>query len=96
MKIREHALRQFSYNVVLKTCVVFFPHTIKYVMVEKLQDGGDGAKDDQLENPPAEPEMVEKRVCEVANSCALKYEELIVVEAREVELTEDTLNEVTI
>jgi len=47
----------------------------------------------ELDKPP-EPLMVEKRVCEVANSCAAKYEELIVIDAKEVELTEDNLNEV--
>ncbi|XP_015370133.1 PREDICTED: uncharacterized protein LOC107166108 [Diuraphis noxia] len=37
--------------------------------------------------------MIEKRVCEVANSCASKYEELIVIEAKEVKLTEENLHQ---
>jgi len=88
IKGREHALRTFSSNVPSKTCVVFFPHTVRYVTVEKPRNGNEGA------NPSAGPAMAEKRVCEVANSCALKYEELVVVEAKDVQLTEDTLDEV--
>lgn len=94
IKVREHVLRQFSFNVPLKTCVVFFPHTIKYIMVKTPREEGESIEE-EFENPSTEPVMIEKRVCDVANSCALKYEELIVVEAKEVELTEDTLNEVT-
>ncbi|VVC27942.1 Thioredoxin-like fold,Domain of unknown function DUF4746,Thioredoxin, conserved site [Cinara cedri] len=89
MKVREHSLKKFSVNVQMQTCVVFFPHTITYVMVEKP------SKEDaveELEELP-EPIMIEKRVCEVANLCALKYEEFIVVEAKEIQLTEDTLEE---
>ncbi|KAL4104761.1 hypothetical protein QTP88_020038 [Uroleucon formosanum] len=86
MKVRERALKKFSYEIQMQTCVMFFPHTIKYIMVEKPIEDGAG----ELEEPP-EPEMIEKRVCEVANSCASKYEELIVIEAKEVKLTEDSL-----
>ncbi|XP_022160062.1 thioredoxin domain-containing protein 3 homolog [Myzus persicae] len=86
MKIKERALKQFSYDIQMQTCVMFFPHTVKYIMVEKpLEEGAE-----ELEEPP-EPVMIEKRVCEVANSCASKYEELIVIEAKEVKLTEDSL-----
>ncbi|XP_060856925.1 uncharacterized protein LOC132934607 [Metopolophium dirhodum] len=86
MKVRERALKQFSYTIQMQTCVMFFPHTVKYIMVEKpIEDGAE-----ELEEPP-EPEMIQKRVCEVANSCASKYEELIVIEAKEVNLTEDSL-----
>lgn len=88
--MREHYLKQFAINVQMQTCVLFFPHTVEYIMVEKPPEEGA----EELEVPP-EPVMVEKRVCEVANSCALKYEELIVVEAKEVQLTEETLNEVS-
>lgn len=89
MKKREHSLKQFSVNVQMQTCVMFFPHTIKYIMVEKP------IEDDTKElDKPLEPVMIEKRVCEVANSCATKYEELIVIDAKDVELTEDNLNEV--
>lgn len=91
MKVREHSLKQFSAVVQTQTCVVFFPHTVKYVMVEKPPDEGA----EEL-SESAEPVMVEKRVCEVANACALKYEELIVVEAKEVQLTEDTLHQVSV
>ncbi|XP_060863647.1 thioredoxin domain-containing protein 3 homolog isoform X1 [Metopolophium dirhodum] len=88
MKKREHSLKQFSVNIQMQTCVMFFPHTVKYIMVEKpIEDDAQ-----ELDKPP-EPVMVEKRVCEVANSCATKYEELIVIEAKDVELTEDNLNE---
>ncbi|XP_027839920.2 thioredoxin domain-containing protein 3 homolog isoform X2 [Aphis gossypii] len=88
MKAREHSLKQFSVNIQIQTCIVFFPHTVKYIMVEKpVEDDSE-----ELVKPP-EPIMVEKRVCEVANLCASKYEELIVIEDNEVELTEDTLNE---
>ncbi|XP_022174183.1 uncharacterized protein LOC111036466 isoform X2 [Myzus persicae] len=88
MKKREHSLKQFSVNVQMQTCVMFFPHTIKYIMVEKP------IEDDTKElDKPLEPVMIEKRVCEVANSCATKYEELIVIDAKDVELTEDNLNE---
>lgn len=89
MKVRERALKKFSYEIQMQTCVMFFPHTIKYIMVEKPIEDGAG----ELEEPP-EPEMIEKRVCEVANSCASKYEELIVIEAKEVKLTEDSLYQV--
>jgi len=89
MKVRERALKKFSYDIQMQTCVMFFPHTVKYIMVEKpIED------DAQELDKPLEPVMVEKRVCEVANSCATKYEELIVIEAKDVELTEDNLNEV--
>lgn len=91
MKVREHYLKQFAVNVQMQTCVLFFPHTVEYIMVEKPPEEGD----EELAEPPPEPVMVEKRVCEVANSCALKYEELIVIEAKEVQLTEETLNEVS-
>lgn len=90
MKVREHYLKQFAVNVQMQTCVLFFPHTVEYIMVEKLPEEGA----EERTEPPPEPVMVEKRVCEVANSCALKYEELIVIEAKEVQLTEETLNEV--
>jgi len=63
-------------------------------MVKTPREEGESIEE-EFENPSTEPVMIEKRVCDVANSCALKYEELIVVEAKEVELTEDTLNEVT-
>jgi len=63
-------------------------------MVEKPREEEEGTEK-ELKNAFVEPVMIEKRVCEVANSCALKYEELIVVEAKDIELTEDTLNEVT-
>lgn len=89
MKAREHSLKKFSVNIQIQTCVIFFPHTVKYIMVEKSVDDDS----EELVKPP-EPIMVEKRVCEVANLCASKYEELIVIEDNEVELTEDTLNEV--
>lgn len=89
MKAKEHYLKSFSVNIQKQTCVMFFPHTVKYIMVEKSPEEGV----EELNEPP-EPVMVEKRVCEVANWCALKYEELIVVEAKEIQLTEDTLNEV--
>lgn len=59
-------------------------------MVEKPPEEGVEEPDD----PAAPPVMVEKRVCEVANTCALNYEELMVVEAREVQLTEETLHQV--
>lgn len=91
MKVREHTLKKFSVNVQMQTCVVFFPHTVTYVLVEKPPEEG---VTEELEES-AEPVMIEKRVCEVANSCALKYEEFIVVEAKEVQLTEDTLDEVS-
>jgi len=58
-------------------------------MVEK-------ARPENADENSSEPVMVEKRVCEVANLCALRYEELTVVEAKEIELTEDALNEVTL
>ncbi|CAH1731908.1 unnamed protein product [Aphis gossypii] len=88
MKVRERALKQFSYNIQMQTCVMFFPHTVQYIMVEKpLEEGAE-----ELDEPP-EPVMIEKRVCEVANSCASKYEELIVIEAKELKLTEDKLSE---
>lgn len=90
MKVREHYLKQFAVNVQMQTCVLFFPHTVKYIMVEKPPEEGT----EEL-TEPSEPVMVEKRVCEVANSCALKYGELIVIEAKEVQLTEETLNEVS-
>lgn len=91
MKVRERALKQFSYNIQMQTCVMFFPHTVQYIMVEKpLEEGAE-----ELDEPP-EPVMIEKRVCEVANSCASKYEELIVIEAKELKLTEDKLSEVII
>jgi len=91
MKVRERALKQFSYNIQMQTCVMFFPHTVQYIMVEKpLEEDAE-----ELDEPP-EPVMIEKRVCEVANSCASKYEELIVIEAKEVKLTEDKLSEVII
>lgn len=62
-------------------------------MVEKPpeEDGGGGGE----EEPSNKPVMVEKRVCEVANACALKYEELMVIEAKEIQLTEDTLRQVS-
>lgn len=89
IKVRERSLKQFSYNIQMQTCVMFFPHTVKYIMVEKpLEEDAE-----ELDEPP-EPVMIEKRVCEVANSCASKYEELIVIEAKEVKLTEDKLFEV--
>ncbi|XP_060844802.1 uncharacterized protein LOC132924475 [Rhopalosiphum padi] len=88
MKVRERALNEFSYNIQMQTCVMFFPHTVQYIMVEKpLEDDAE-----ELDEPP-EPVMIKKRVCEVANSCASKYEELIVIEAKEVKLTEDSLYE---
>ncbi|KAL5241449.1 hypothetical protein ACI65C_008859 [Semiaphis heraclei] len=88
MKKREYSLKQFSVNIQMQTCVMFFPHTVKYIMVEKqIEDDAE-----QLDKP-SESVMVEKRVCEVANSCATKYEELIVIDAKEVELTEDNLND---
>lgn len=61
-------------------------------MVEKPpeEDGGGGG-----EESTNKPVMVEKRVCEVANACALKYEELMVIEAKEIQLTEDTLRQVS-
>ncbi|XP_015368919.1 PREDICTED: uncharacterized protein LOC107165271 [Diuraphis noxia] len=72
----------------MQTCVMFFPHTVKYIMVEKkIEDDAE-----QLDKS-SESVMIEKRVCEVANSCATKYEELIVIDAKEVELTEDNLND---
>lgn len=89
MKVRERALKQFSYSIQMQTCVMFFPHTVKYIMVEKPLEE-DAA---ELDEPP-EPVMIEKRVCEVANSCASKYEELIVIEAKEVKLTEESLHQV--
>jgi len=89
VKVREHSLKQFSVNIQMQTCVVFFPHTVKCIMVEAPVE--EDVK--ELDKPP-EPAMVEKTVCEVANLCASKYEELIVIEANEVELTEDNLNEV--
>ncbi|XP_060842938.1 uncharacterized protein LOC132923123 isoform X2 [Rhopalosiphum padi] len=88
VKVREHSLKQFSVNIQMQTCVVFFPHTVKCIMVEAPVE--EDVK--ELDKPP-EPAMVEKTVCEVANLCASKYEELIVIEANEVELTEDNLNE---
>jgi hypothetical protein len=88
VKVREHSLKQFSVNIQMQTCVVFFPHTVKCIMVEAPVEDVK-----ELDKPP-EPAMVEKTVCEVANLCASKYEELIVIEANEVELTEDNLNEV--
>ncbi|XP_025192829.1 uncharacterized protein LOC112592883 [Melanaphis sacchari] len=88
MKVRERSLKQFAYNIQKQTCVMFFPHTVKYIMVEKPPE--DSAE--ELNNT-SEPVMIKKRVCEVANSCASKYEELIVIEAKEVRLTEDNLNE---
>jgi len=89
LKKREYSLKQFSVNIQMQTCVMFFPHTVKYIMVEKqIEDDAE-----QLDKP-SESVMVEKRVCEVANSCATKYEELIVIDAKEVELTEDNLNDV--
>lgn len=91
MKVREHALKKFSVNVHMLTCVVFFPHTVTYVMMEKPPE--EGAVEGLEES--SEPIMITKRVCEVANSCALKYGEFIVIEARDVQLTEDTLNEVS-
>lgn len=87
MKLRKRALETFLPNVLLKTCVVFFPHTVKYIMVEKPRN------EDEDENESG-PVMVEKRVCKVANECRLKYEDLTVVEANELQLTEDTLDEV--
>jgi len=89
MEERERALEKFSYSIQMQTCVMFFPHTVKYIMVEKpLEEGAE-----ELDEPP-EPVMIEKRVCEVANSCASKYEELIVIEAKEVKLTEESLHQV--
>lgn len=90
MKVLVHTLKAFSVEIQMQTCVVFFPHTISYIMVEKPREESEIEAGDE----PAEPVMVEKRVCEVANTCSLKYEELILVEAKEVQLTEDTLNEV--
>lgn len=90
MKVREHSLKKFSANVQMQTCVVFFPHTIKYVMVEKPPEEGAEELDE-----PSEPVMVEQRVCELAKKCAWKYEELNVVDAKERQLTEETLNDVT-
>lgn len=90
-KVWEHALKKFTANVQMQTCIVFFPHTIKYIMVEKPPEDGSGGG----EEPTDKPVMVEKRVCDVANACALKYEELMVVEAKEIQLTEDTLRQVS-
>jgi len=91
MKVRERALKQFSYNIQMQTCVMFFPHTVKYIMIEKSLEAGA----EELDEPP-EPVMIKKRVCEVANSCASKYEELIVIEAKEVKLTEESLYQVNV
>ncbi|XP_050429288.1 uncharacterized protein LOC126838695 isoform X2 [Adelges cooleyi] len=85
IKIREHALKKFVQNVQKQTCVMFFPHTIKYVMVEKPVEEG--------MEPPDEPVMQEQRVCDIATTCARKFEELIIIDAKELQLTEDTLNE---
>lgn len=86
---REHALKQFTVHVQTQTCIVFFPHTINYVLVEKPPEEGVM----QNEEPP-ESVMEERMVCELARVCALNYQELITIEAKEVQLTEDTLNEV--
>jgi len=91
MKVKERAFKKLSFNVQMQTCVMFFPHTIKYIMVEKPME----IDAEELDEPP-EPVMVRKRVCEVANSCASKYEELIVIEAKEVQLTDETLYDVNI
>lgn len=56
-------------------------------MVEKPTEEGDEV--------PDEPVMVEKRVCDVATACSLKYGEFTVNEATEMQLTEDTLNQVS-
>lgn len=90
MKAREYYLKRFTAVVPLQTCVVYFPHTIKYVMEEKPPEEG-------AEKPeePAEPVMVEKRVCDVATECSLKYAEFTVNSALEVQLTEDKLNQVS-
>ncbi|XP_025204110.1 thioredoxin domain-containing protein 3-like [Melanaphis sacchari] len=87
MKAREHSLKKFSVNIQNQTCVMFFPHTINCIMVEKPVDA------EELDKP-SEPVMVEKSVCEVASLCASKYEELIIIETTEMELTEDNLNEI--
>lgn len=87
VKIREHAISKFVANVQKQTCVLFFPHTIKYVMVEKPPEEG--------MKTPEEPVMQEQRVCDLATICARKFEELIIVDAKEIQLTEDTLNEVS-
>ncbi|VVC37217.1 Nucleoside diphosphate kinase-like domain,Domain of unknown function DUF4746 [Cinara cedri] len=88
MKVKEYHLKKFSLNVQMHTCVMFFPHTVSYIMVEKVPE--EGAEDF---DESAEPVMVEKRICEVANTCALKYEEFMVVEAKEIQLTSETLEE---
>ncbi|XP_050526777.1 thioredoxin domain-containing protein 3-like isoform X2 [Daktulosphaira vitifoliae] len=86
VKIREHAIKKFVPNIQKQTCVIFFPHTIKYVMVEKSPEDGMETLD--------EPIMHEQRICDLATVCARKFEELIVIDAKEVQLTEDTLNEI--
>ncbi|XP_025414202.1 thioredoxin domain-containing protein 3-like isoform X2 [Sipha flava] len=88
MKAREYYLRRFSVNIPLQTCVVYFPHTIEYIMVEKPPEEGA-----ELSEEPNEPVMVEKRVCNVATACSPKYAEFTVNEAIEMQLTEDKLNQ---
>jgi hypothetical protein len=90
MKAREYYLRRFSVNIPLQTCVVYFPHTIEYIMVEKPPEEGA-----ELSEEPNEPVMVEKRVCNVATACSPKYAEFTVNEAIEMQLTEDKLNQVS-
>lgn len=91
LKVRERGLKQFTINAKMQTCVIYFPHTIKSTMIEAPPEEivEEGAE-------PSKPAMVEKRVCEVAESCTPKYKELdiFVAEAKEVQLTKEMLSEV--
>lgn len=89
MKVRERILNNFSQNVQMETCVMFFPHTVTYVMEEKAPEVGAEELDED-----AEPVMVEKRVCEVANKSVSNYSGFRVSYIKDVQLTEDTLSEV--
>lgn len=95
LQIRERSLKKFTENVKMETCVLYFPHTIKSIMVEALPE--DGAEEEAEEEVKStKPIMVEKRVCDVANSCTLKYKEheIFVVDTKEVQLTKEMLDEV--
>jgi hypothetical protein len=90
-KAREYFLRRFSVNIPLQTCVVYFPHTIEYIMVEKHTEGGNP----EVSEEPTEPVMEEKMVCKVADACWTKYAEFMVDEAIEFQLTADELDQVS-
>lgn len=89
MRVRERILKNFSQNVQMETCVMFFPHTVTYVMEEKAPEAGDEELDED-----AERVMVEKRVCEVANQSVSNYNGFKVSYIKDVQLTDDTLSEV--